>query len=282
MSFLDISTEVRLKIYSELLVSSAPVVFAAQCNPWLSPSLQRQRTWFYPAILRVSKQISREARPILYSNNCFEFSEDFSEDFSVSTEAKTRPFLDRIGINAKLIRHISIPFPTYHPDPPTKALDDETHIKNLEMICAMCTDVRTLEMQAPVEEYDYAFDNDLIEAETIGEGTLDLLNIRLKKIISLEKITVNFEVYPTGLDDDAKNAMQRLEWNIKLTELPKKTWLSDDDRVEFDNEDDLKAYNKKYWKEEEKRRVAKEKESWLEEYYSRRRDPYWKNDSDYD
>jgi hypothetical protein len=71
-------------------------------------------------------------------------------------------------------------------------------------------------------------------------------------------------------------------WTVELTKLPKKVWISIDDRVEFDNEDDCDAYNEEWHRRELQREQEQEDEWWTEEYYRRRRDPYWKNDSDYD
>ena len=81
--------------------------------------------------------------------------------------------------------------------------------------------------------------------------------------------------------DDLTKKMHDYGWTVKVTvtELPKKTWISIDDRVEFDNAEDCQAYdNEQLFIDERKR----QKEQWLEEYHRRRDDPYWKNDSDYD
>ena len=56
--------------------------------------------------------------------------------------------------------------------------------------------------------------------------------------------------------------------------MPKETWICVEHGVEFDNEEDYNTYMSRLYLEEE--------EQWREEYYRRRHDPYWKNDSDYD
>ena len=71
-------------------------------------------------------------------------------------------------------------------------------------------------------------------------------------------------------------------WTVKVAKLPKKVWISNDDRVEFDNEEDCNAYNNNEQFRREEEEEKKENQLWLEEYSRRRRDPYWKNDSDYD
>ena len=81
-----------------------------------------------------------------------------------------------------------------------------------------------------------------------------------------------------GLSDDRMKMRDR-GWTVEVTKLPKKIWISDNDRFEFDNEEDCNAYNDELdWQRERE----EEEEWWTEEYYRRRRDPYWKNDSDYD
>jgi hypothetical protein len=76
--------------------------------------------------------------------------------------------------------------------------------------------------------------------------------------------------------------MRECGWTVQITKLPKKVWISDDDRVEFDNEEDCNAYNREQLRLDWQREQEQEDEWWTEEYYRRRRDPYWKNDSDYD
>ena len=69
---------------------------------------------------------------------------------------------------------------------------------------------------------------------------------------------------------------------VTVTMLLKKVWISYNDWVEFNNEEECNVYNNEQFWREEQEEEEKEKESWLEEYYCRRRDPYWTNDLDYD
>src|ERR1700712_761458 len=79
MGFLDVATEIRLQIYSELLILTTPIKFNAGGVSGFGPPstpLSRPR-WdrLYPAILRVCRTMYNEANPILYSNNRFQFPE---------------------------------------------------------------------------------------------------------------------------------------------------------------------------------------------------------------
>jgi hypothetical protein len=90
-------------------------------------------------------------------------------------------------------------------------------------------------------------------------------------------------LYPE--DDPSDDLMEKIRgygWTVRVTRLPKKKWISADDRVEFDNEEDCLAYDNEQFLIEERMRQQEEDKQWLEEYYGRRHDPYWKNDSDYD
>jgi hypothetical protein len=71
MNFFDLHTEIRLKIYSELLVHSESIVFVADYGPPSPPLLRSKRDSLYPALLRVNKNVYSEASPPLYSNNRF-------------------------------------------------------------------------------------------------------------------------------------------------------------------------------------------------------------------
>jgi hypothetical protein len=75
MGFMDVPTEIRLKIYSELLVLPEPIKFVAGFGP-PSPPLFRPR-WdrLCPAVLRVCRTVYDEAISLLYRSNRFQFPE---------------------------------------------------------------------------------------------------------------------------------------------------------------------------------------------------------------
>ncbi|KIW25741.1 uncharacterized protein PV07_08897 [Cladophialophora immunda] len=273
MNFSDLAVEIRLRIYSELLVNPGPIDFVADFGPSSPPLFRRQRDGLYPAILRVNKEIHREASPVLYAWNHFRFPEVFS--LSAPVSAYITPFLNRIGSHASLIRHIRIPFPTFDYPLPDRAVLHEVHVKNLETIRRACAGLQTIELLVPAEHCNYALRDDAIAPEA-----LNILDMRLQSMPSLKEITVNFEVYDGGdSSDDLTELLHGHSWAVKVTKLPKKVWTSYDDRVEFDNEEDCERYdNEQFGRQMEQG----EKDSWSEEYYRRRSDPYWKNDSDYD
>jgi hypothetical protein len=93
MNFFGFVTEIRLKIYSELLVLSEPIVFVADYGPPSPPLFRSKRDGLYPALLRVNKKAYREANPLVYSNNRFRFPDIFTSIPSATDSAHIAPFL---------------------------------------------------------------------------------------------------------------------------------------------------------------------------------------------
>ena len=270
MSIVDIAREIRLQIYSELLVLSEPIVFVADYGPLSPPLFRSKRDGLCPALLRVNKMMYSEASTLLYSNNRFRFPEVCT---STVDSAHIAPFLRQIGSQASHIRHICIPFPTFMWTPPGSA---DIHSKNLDFVRETCTGIRTFELLVS-PGHAYTLCNSPIAAKGLG-----LLDNYFNIIPSLKEIVINFEAHSEeDPSDDLTRKMHHYGWTVKVRELPKRVWYSEDDRVEFDNPEDCQAYDNEQRRIDEQKR-QREEEHWLEEYYERRRDPYWKNDSDYD
>lgn len=123
----------------------------------------------------------------------------------------------------------------------------------------------------------YAFNDPLFATKA-----LDLLSTRFETISSLKKIIVNFQVYGSEDLSDLTKMMHDRMWIVEITILPPKVWISNNERVEFDNKEDCEAYNNEQLVLDMQRERNQEDERWKEEYDRRRNDPYWKNDSDYD
>lgn len=126
--------------------------------------------------------------------------------------------------------------------------------------------------------YDVDFAADMLQALDTGG---------VKDISSLEKFIVVCGEY--DIDEEVmilrENLVQRMpssKWSIELTKVPPRLWISDNDMVEFDNEEDCCRYNKEMDRLDMEREEREEQEQEEAEYWRRRHDPYWKNDSDYD
>ncbi|KAH6684764.1 hypothetical protein B0J14DRAFT_573556 [Halenospora varia] len=281
MNFFGFPKEIRLQIYSKLLVHPEPLVFVADCGPPSPPLFRSKRDGLCPALLQLNKQVHSEASSLLHSNNRFRFPDVFTSILSATDSAHIAPFLCQIGSQAGLIRYICITipaFPTFYDSQNDRAMFHEAHIKNLELIRDTCTSITTLELSVPPDRANYTFDGSPIATET-----LDLLDTRFKAIPSLKEIIVNFQIYrDEDLSGDRMMKIRDRGWTVEVTRLPKQTWISENDQFEFDNEEDCNAYNEEWHCREWQREQEQEAEWWTEEYYRRRHDPYWKNDSDYD
>jgi hypothetical protein len=217
MKFFDIAPEIRLKIYSELLVLPEPIVFVANYGPSSPPLFRSGRDGLCPALLCVNKMVYSEANALLYSDNRFRFPKVFTSTPSATDSAHISPFLHQIGSQASNIRHICVPFPTFDYPQPDRARLHEAHIKNLELVRDTCTSIRTLELLVSPDCVNYALSGSPIAAEA-----LDLLDTHFKNIPSLKEIVIDFEVYPEqDPSDDLTKKMHDYGWTIKVTNSPR-------------------------------------------------------------
>jgi hypothetical protein len=225
-----------------------------------------------PALLRANKKVQLEARPLLYSSNRFRFSGLEPMPRLDTKSAVLASFLSQIERqNASFLRHVCIDFPAFDDYRPGTAMLQEDSVKTLELIRDNCTGIAILETSLRdtfrLKCADYRLDSSPIAAEA-----LDLLDARFKAISSLKEVIVDVHIYDDeGLSDDLRKKMRDCGWTIKVTKL-EESWYS----REEDEYADYESYL------EMEREQEREDEAWVEEYYRRRRDPYWKNDSDYD
>ncbi|KAH9203094.1 hypothetical protein DL95DRAFT_472709 [Leptodontidium sp. 2 PMI_412] len=144
LNFFGLPKEIRLQLYSELLVLPEPIVFVAGYGPPSPPLFRSNRNGLFPALLQVNKQAHSEASSLLCSNNRFQFP-DISVTVSFATDsAHIAPFLCQIGSQVSLIRYICITipsFPTFYDSQQGRAMFHEAHIKNLELIRDTCTSI---------------------------------------------------------------------------------------------------------------------------------------------
>jgi len=87
--------------------------------------------------------------------------------------------------------------------------------------------------------------NDTLDDSLIIADALDLPDMHFKAIPSLKEIVVNVQVYgEEDLSDDLMKKVRDCGWTVEVTklEVPKKVWIYDEGRFEFDNEEDYNAY----------------------------------------
>ena len=276
MHLLDLPLDIRLRIYSELLVQDSPVEFS---------EVPHGKQCFSPALLRVNKSVNREAIPLLYSNNCFRFSHEYiSYNPYKSDVADLAPFLRQIGANASLLRHICINFPNFfRPQKSRSVVLSKGHVQVLQLIRETCRGLRTVEILCHVSNSILS----LCDVDLAAEMLLALHHGGFKAMPWLKKIVVVCEEFDIDQEDMAfrESLMQRMPsciWSMELKKLPPRTWISDDDMVEFDNYEDCYRYNDELYRRQMEREEQEEQKQWEEEYYRGRNDPWWKNDSNFD
>lgn len=260
MDFFAFPTEIRLKIYSSLLVHYDAINISATVRGELASSLCPARIDLWPALLRVSKQVYGEAIGLLYSHNCFRFSDPGPT--SAQDHTAVAAFLRKIGAQARLLRHVCIGF---HPAPLAEdhGLDPtigEVSLNNLDLLRDACPSLTTLELLLPLERADLDFH----ESATFA-NSLDLMDTRLKAFQFLQEVKVDItlldwdsdEESDVGTEDPENDEQEDVEddcvkihslkrrlcdrgWAVNVTKISpvEHIWSDPDDMMEFGSEDD--------------------------------------------
>ncbi|OAA33091.1 hypothetical protein AAL_00556 [Moelleriella libera RCEF 2490] len=286
MLFLDLPIEIRLHIYSDLLVQDDAVEFGADLGP-RDPRLMRYRVdnrSLCPAVLRVNKLVNSEATPILYSANRFRFPDAYTS-FGDSLVPYIVPFLQQVGRNASLLQHICIKFPAFCYQSWEKPVLRKELIHVFQGIRDACLGLKTIEISSkPAAEDSPSLEDVDLVAEMLrvldDDGGFRLMPSLESILIMRGEYVIDGEVL--ALRESLMQRMPSPKWSIELIEIPPRRWISADDRVAFDNCEDCYAYDEELSRLEWEREERREQEQWEEELRNRRNDPFWKNDSDYD
>lgn len=211
MNFFDLPIDIRLGIYSELLVLSGPIVFVAD-------SALRHRPSFWPKGMDSVQLFSVPIRgcttkPAHYSIPITAFS---SLKYPRIVPTSLHPSPNRMP--NKLYSPYLYSLPTFDYSEIDTAGLNMAHIKNLELIRDTCTSMRILELLVSQDYTNYALSHSPVAA-----GVLHLLDTCLKNIPSLKEIIIDFEVYPEdGPSNDLTEKMHGYGWTASVTKLPKK------------------------------------------------------------
>jgi hypothetical protein len=227
-NFLSLPSELRNKIYEQLLVLQEPV--ACPTQPWLRQSQLRALT---PGLLRANKTVHLEASSMLHAQNRF--------DFAMCTSEDVISFLKQIGRNnASYILYICVDFPKFHYLNLHDVTLEDDSVCILAKIQGDCTKLGTLTTSLhstnAMEVKLDALDHPKIVAEALA-----LVNARFRAISSLQEIIV--EVYEDGPSGYIQREMKNHRWAISATEYVKE---SDFDRSFSDIEDDDYRYGDDY------------------------------------
>ncbi|KAF2802378.1 uncharacterized protein BDZ99DRAFT_202143 [Mytilinidion resinicola] len=225
VNFLSLPSELRNKIYEEVLMDQEPI------DPWALPYPFQPLTM---ELLRVNKTIHREASSLLYAQNRF--------DLTVHSPELVDSFLDKIGRNnASHIRHICISFPEvrYLDLHDVTLADDSDHI--LAKIQTDCINLRTLTTSL---DSIYVTEGGLDEtgSPSIVVETFALVDSRLRAIPSLQEIIV--EVYEKDASAYVRREMESHGWTISVKENEElEEWYSDRSFSDMHGDDDHSSYD---------------------------------------
>ncbi|KAF7936361.1 uncharacterized protein EAE98_002580 [Botrytis deweyae] len=227
LNFLDLTIEIRLKIYEELLVAPEPLSLIFTSSPGDKAQLIAVREdgdCLTPQLLRVSKQIHHEATSILYSNNQFHLSrlhEEFGDRQMPSNEGVVE-FLTQMGnYNASLIRHLGICFPLSRndsdPDPVKNQALDFIHDK-----CTSLTTVRILLWNSfNLDRSDRGVKSDEAGSSILFAEDLKRIDALLKRSSSLKEITLDFCIWEPceilEIDDKVRQLIHDCGWKVQVT-----------------------------------------------------------------
>jgi len=219
--FFDFPLEIRLQIYEELLAVSEPITFIVSGYRYNSPFAIKKRYGLYPALLLTDKRVHRECRQLLYSSNCFNFS-NFISTMS-QTEALSW-FLSNIGHqNASFIRRICIQVLAFGSGPSlvgnaSPQLHGE-NLKTLELIRQNCIYINTLEILLQ-GTFHWKKERHNLELDRIpvAANVLDLLDARVKAILWLKVVIVGTSrSYNASPSDDLRKKLIDFGWTPKST-----------------------------------------------------------------
>ncbi|KZZ87477.1 hypothetical protein AAL_08388 [Moelleriella libera RCEF 2490] len=129
-SFSSLPSEIRIKIYEQVLKTKSRLTLDDTCWP------ERWPEHLNISLLRTNKLIHREASPVFYGQNCLDFvgrSSEFAHQFFTTIGAS----------NASCIRHIQINFPLLDPGSYGSALGTASN-ELLTSIQDACPDLRTI------------------------------------------------------------------------------------------------------------------------------------------
>lgn len=247
MGFLDLPVEIRLRIYTYILILAEPIIFVADYGPSSPPLFRYRRDGLCPALLRVNRKIYHEAVPLLYSQNRFQFPDVLTLTPPATDFAYFSPFLRQVGSQANLIKHIRMNFPDINCYRARFKSLHEAHVNGLELIRDTCTHLRTLELSLNIRAGPLEYSPEVAEAL----GALDKI---FQDIISLKEIIVNLEVYSdVDLSDSLLKSMCEYGWLLKVTqrEFQEAVWICDEHGIELRSEEAYIAYMDRIWHVEE-------------------------------
>lgn len=208
VGFLDLPGTVREGIYKYALTVNHPVyVFQDFGSRVESFAPDKPKKWI--ALLYTNRQISNEAKAVLYGNNNFHLM-----DTTQKPRTLLQSFFGGIGSpNANSISCLCIGFPVAEkaPGQPHAVTIRQDSLEGLSMVQEQCTGLKTLEMQLYEENSGLLAGAREEDAQLVRDALLRI-DAKLKAISSVKKIVVR--LYIRGVPPLVVDAMQGLGWVV--------------------------------------------------------------------
>lgn len=211
--FVRFPGEIRNVIYKNLLVED-PVIPWAEERPWVN------REPLHINLAYTTKAIHDEWTSIFYSETTFDFRRnEYACGFECSDDAcelpRTARFLERIGRNARHIRHIVTQFPDYYYDKHKNEYRLFGHSSRLvDMFQINCPSLKRL-CFGPICSYSESTRQTAFNNEAQAAMLLSLIDRHFRTITSLETIAVKVP------DCDPYNILiaeikDRYRWDVEM------------------------------------------------------------------
>ncbi|KAK5936496.1 hypothetical protein PMZ80_011263 [Knufia obscura] len=206
VNFLSLPTEIRNKIYEQVLVIPHPL-YLFQEPGFSVDTFAPDKPFQWPALLYTNRQIHGEASAVLYGMNHFHFVDITAQQVDV-----LRSFLSHIGItNAASVSHLCVNFPVaqnIEGEPRKFRLRDDS-MQALTLLQDKCTSLSTLETVVHYKNSSFFTRTDKFLQEALPQ-----IDAQLRAISSLESIVVRVEVHGQIPTSSAKELMQELGWSV--------------------------------------------------------------------
>ncbi|KAH7254496.1 hypothetical protein B0J15DRAFT_549061 [Fusarium solani] len=207
VGFLDLPGAIRQRIYNHELTVEHPVYLFQDFGPRVEAFAPDKPKWWI-ALLYTNRQISSEAKAVLYGNNNFHLMDKPQKHGTL-----LQSFLDCIGAsNANSLSRlcISLPVTEKAEDPHTVTIRQDS-LNSLALVHDQCTGLKTLEMQLCRENFRLLAEARGGDAQLVREALLRI-DAQLKAISSVKKVVVR--LYIKNLPSLIIDAMRGLAWAV--------------------------------------------------------------------
>ncbi|KAF7591583.1 hypothetical protein BBP40_001331 [Aspergillus hancockii] len=210
VGFFRLPIEIRKNIYQRVLIVPHPL-YLFQDPGCQVETFAPEKPYRWLALLYTNRQISDEARAVLYGMNHFALQEATQRQGSL-----LKSFLTCIGpVNAGLLSHLCIDFPA------TERIDGQSgdlklrddSLQSLELLQRECTNLKTLETLIYGQNSGGLMKEDQISFTFLREIFLKI-DAQFKEIASLEKIIVR--IYSGTPTASVREFLQGLGWVVLL------------------------------------------------------------------